>query len=93
MNLNSNVQSLYEFIKHMIDSLKDEILKTNQEGFEMEIQEKKNITIIIEKMINMIVKLNKLSKDENLNPIEHVLEKDLEIIENFVQKYKNKEIN
>jgi hypothetical protein len=90
MNLNSNVEALYEFIKHMIDSLKYEILQTTQEGFDIEMKDKKNITIIIEKMINMIVKLNKLSKDENLNPTEYLLENDLEIIENFLKKYKNK---
>jgi hypothetical protein len=49
---------------------------------------KKNITDTLNKLVTLIIQLNKLGKDETLNSDQKISNEDKEIIEMFIRKYK-----
>lgn len=51
---------------------------------------KKNMTNIFEKLVSLVMQLNRLSKDEQLHLSDTLPEEDMKIIERFMEKYAKK---
>jgi hypothetical protein len=53
-----------------------------------ELKLKKNITSIVSRLVNILLQLNKLSKEEQVHLSNILPDGDLEIIERFIEKYR-----
>ena len=51
---------------------------------------KKNMTNIFEKLVSLVMQLNRLSKDEQMHISDVLPEEDMKIIERFMEKYSRK---
>lgn len=87
-NLKITLPKLYNFITKLADTLEDELDDINNKGSNDTINTKKGITEALNKLVHLIIRLNKLSKDESLNEKVIMSEEDIEIINNFLTKYK-----
>ncbi|MFU7503214.1 hypothetical protein [Candidatus Tisiphia endosymbiont of Melanophora roralis] len=81
------ITTLYSFIARIVSLLEDELDELGSKKSKGEIIIKKNITETLNKLVNLIIQLNKLSKDENLNENTIVKEEDEAIISEFLSKY------
>lgn len=52
---------------------------------------KKNITNIFQKLVSLVIQLNRLSKDEQMHISDVLPEEDIKIIERFLQKHSKKQ--
>ncbi|WP_341748937.1 hypothetical protein [Candidatus Tisiphia endosymbiont of Sialis lutaria] len=84
---NDTITTLYGFIAKIVSLLEDEINELESKKSKGEIVVKKNITETLNKLVNLIIQLNKLSKDEYLNENTIMKEEDKEIIAEFLSKY------
>ncbi|HJD57211.1 MAG: hypothetical protein LF885_07090 [Rickettsia endosymbiont of Culicoides impunctatus] len=84
---NDTITTLYGFIAKIVSLLEDEIDELESKKSKGEIVVKKNITETLNKLVNLIIQLNKLSKDEYLNENTIMKEEDKEIIAEFLSKY------
>ncbi len=87
--MKNTVDKLYGFIAKLVIMLEEELddlksLKSKSAG-----NVKKNITDTLNKLVNLIIQLNKLSKDELMNKCNISIEEDKEIIERFLQRFKD----
>jgi len=69
--------------------LEDDLNKNDFGDIDQSSSVKKNITSLMQKLVALVLQLNKLSKDESLYAEETLLSEDLKIIERFIQKYKS----
>lgn len=84
---NDTITTLYGFIAKIVSLLEDEIDELESKKSKGEIVVKKNITETLNKLVNLIIQLNKLSKDDYLNENTIMKEEDKEIIAEFLSKY------
>ncbi|MCC8483941.1 MAG: hypothetical protein LN561_05300 [Rickettsia endosymbiont of Labidopullus appendiculatus] len=84
---NDTITTLYGFIAKIVSLLEDEIDELESKKSKGEIVVKKNITETLNKLVNLIIQLNKLSKDEYLNENTIMKEENKEIIAEFLSKY------
>jgi hypothetical protein len=87
--MKSTINKLYSFIAKLVLLLEEELdeLKTNKSKSAINV--KKNITDTLNKLVNLIVQLNKLNKDEIANSHVDMTLEDKAIIERFITGYKN----
>jgi hypothetical protein len=86
--MKDTVNKLYQFIARLVLMLEDEL---DEVGSSKDaIASQKNITDILGKLVTLIVRLNKLSKDESLNSEIVMPEEDQQIIARFLEKYNTK---
>jgi hypothetical protein len=83
------VSQLHGFISKMMLLLEDDLNKNDFGDIDQSSSVKKNITSLMQKLVALVLQLNKLSKDESLYAEETLLSEDLKIIERFIQKYKS----
>ncbi|WP_253307654.1 MULTISPECIES: hypothetical protein [unclassified Rickettsia] len=82
------IDSLYNFIAKLIILLEDELTVLTLQRNENNIVATKNIAETLNKLVNLIAQLNKLS---NLTPTStEIGEKDKIIIDNFLKNYQTK---
>jgi hypothetical protein len=87
--MKKNIESLYEFISKMIILFERELDITSQSP-DSNPKAKKYLTEMLNKLVSIILQLNKLSK-ESLDADNFLPEEDQKIIEHFLSKYqKNK---
>jgi hypothetical protein len=82
----NTITTLYSFIARIVSLLEDELDDLGSKKSKGEIIIKKNITETLNKLVNLIIQLNKLSKDEDLNE-NTMKEEDEAIISEFLSKY------
>jgi hypothetical protein len=70
------ITTLYSFIARIVSLLEDELDELGSKKSKGEIIIKKNIMETSNKLVNLIIQLNKLSKDEDLNENTIVKEED-----------------
>lgn len=76
---------VYSFIARIVSLLEDELDELGSKKSKGEIIIKKNITETLNKLVNLIIQLNKLSKNEDVNENTIVKEEDEAIISEFLQ--------
>ncbi len=83
----NTITILYSFIARIISLLEEELDELGSKKSSGEIIIKKNITETLNKLVTLIIQLNKLSKDEYLNESKIMKEEDQLIISEFLRKY------
>lgn len=81
------VDKLYSFIAKLVSMLEDELDELKISKSKSAINIKKNITDTLNKLVHLIIQLNKLSKDEAMNNNVDMTQEDKDIIERFIQRY------
>ena len=87
--MKGTVHKLYGFIVKLVTLLEEELDELRSSKSKSAINVKRNITDTLNKLVNLIIQLNKLSKDEVISPNSSVASEDKEIIDRFVRRYKN----
>jgi len=80
------VNKLYGFIAKLISLLEDELNEIELNKSKNALNIKKNITDTLNKLVVLIIQLNKLSKDE-IEEAYTINKEDQDIIKRFVDKY------
>lgn len=80
------VNKLYGFIVKLISLLEDELNEIELHKSKNALNIKKNITDTLNKLVVLIIQLNKLSKDE-IEEAYTINKEDQDIIKRFVDKY------
>lgn len=88
IEIKATVGQLYSFISKMMRLVEEEL---NDDVPIKDLDNYKNITQIFERLVSLIVQLNKLSKEEQWHMQETLPEEDLAIIERFIEKYAKQE--
>lgn len=86
--MKSTVNKLYEFIAKLVLMLEDELDELKSSRSKSAVNVKKNITDTLNKLVTLIIQLNKLSKDSYAHSEESMQVEDQEIINRFLKKYK-----
>ena len=86
--MKATVNKLYGFIAKLVLLLEEELDELKSSRSKSAVNVKKNITDTLNKLVTLIIQLNKLSKDEALNSNQKISYEDKEIIERFIRKYK-----
>lgn len=80
------VNKLYGFIVKLVSLLEDELNEIELHKSKNALNIKKNITDTLNKLVVLIIQLNKLSKDE-IEEAYTINKQDQDIIKRFVDKY------
>lgn len=82
------VNKLYGFIAKLVVLLEEELddLRSNKSKSALNV--KKNITDTLNKLVTLIIQLNKLNQDVVMSSDQEMTLEDQEIIERFLSKYK-----
>ena len=80
------VNKLYGFIVKLVSLLEDELNEIELHKSKNALNIKKNITDTLNKLVVLIIQLNKLSKDE-IEEAYTINKEDQAIIKRFVEKY------
>jgi hypothetical protein len=89
--LQPTVSKLYSFIAKLVLMLEDELDELRLNKSKSALTVKKNITDTLNKLVTLIIQLNKVSKEESLNVKTIMPAADQEIIEYFLSKYSKKD--
>ena len=87
--MKSTVDKLYSFIAKLVFLLEEELDELRSSKSKSAVNVKKNITDTLNKLVNLIIQLNKLSKDEVMNKNSVSAIEDKEIIQRFMERYTN----
>ena len=82
------VNKLYGFIAKLVILLEEELDDLRSSKSKSALNIKKNITDTLNKLVTLIIQLNKLSQDEMMRSNQAMPLEDQEIIERFLSKYK-----
>ncbi len=83
------VDKLYGFIAKLVFSLEEELDELKASKSKSAVNVKKNITDTLNKLVTLIIRLNKLSKYEVIYSKKVMPLEDKKIIEQFLNKYKS----
>ena len=86
--MKETVNKLYSFIAKLVLMLEDELDELKSSKSKSAINVKRNITDTRNKLVNLIIQLNKLSRDEAMNTNVDMTKEDKDIIERFIHRYK-----
>ncbi|MCF8494198.1 MAG: hypothetical protein K9G65_02240 [Rickettsiaceae bacterium] len=86
--MKETVNKLYSFIAKLVLMLEDELDELKSSKSKSAINVKRNITDTLNKLVNLIIQLNKLSRDEAMNTNVDMIKEDKDIIERFIHRYK-----
>lgn len=85
--MKSTVNKLYEFIAKLVVLLEEELDELRSSRSKSAVTVKKNITDTLNKLVTLIIQLNKLSKDASMYSEKIMPMEDQEIINRFLSKY------
>ncbi|WP_341764241.1 hypothetical protein [Candidatus Tisiphia endosymbiont of Beris chalybata] len=84
---NDTITRVYSFIAKIVSLLEVELEELEVKKCKDALTVKKNITETLNKLVNLIIQLNKLSKDGYLQEETSMKEDDELIIEQYLRKY------
>lgn len=87
--LKSTIARLYSFIAKLITLLEEELDELNLGKIRNSSGAKKNIADTLNRLVVLIIQLNKLSKEDTGNEKNAMPAEDQEIIARFIEKYIN----
>ena len=90
IEVKNTVSKLYSFISKMMILVEQDLDDPNVMDGDDACVTKKNMTNIFEKLVSLVMQLNRLSKDEQMHLSDALPEEDMQIIERFMEKYKNR---
>lgn len=86
-DITGTLNNLYNFITKLIILLEDELVRITLNKNENNIADTKNIAETLNKLVNLIIQLNKLPSSQITFEPTKIDEKDKIIIENFLKNY------
>ena len=87
--MKQTIDKLYNFIAKLLLMLEEELDELHNKKSKTAANVRKNITDSLNKLVNLIIQLNKLSKDDTLLEKHDISSEDQEIIERFISRYNN----
>ena len=90
IEVKNTASKLYSFISKMMILVEQDLDDPNVMDGDEACVTKKNMTNIFEKLVSLVMQLNRLSKDEQMHLSDALPEEDMQIIERFMEKYKNR---
>lgn len=84
------INKLYSFTAKLVLMLDEELDELKVSKSKSAVNVKKNITDTLNKLVHLIIQLNKLSKDEAMNNNVDMTQQDKDIIERFIHRYNTK---
>ncbi|AAY61323.1 hypothetical protein RFEPED_0382 [Rickettsia felis str. Pedreira] len=91
-DISDTLNNLYDLIARLIILLEDELVRITLHKNENNIIDTKNVTETLNKLVNLIVQLNKLSNSRISSENSKIDEKDKMIIDNFLENYNLKNL-
>ncbi|MCX4083506.1 hypothetical protein N7281_01145 [Rickettsia hoogstraalii] len=91
-DISDTLNNLYDLIARIIILLEDELVRITLHKNENNIIDTKNLTETLNKLVNLIVQLNKLSNSRTSSENSKIDEKDEMIIDNFLENYNLKNL-
>ncbi|MEM6338757.1 MAG: hypothetical protein AAF673_02375 [Pseudomonadota bacterium] len=86
--MKTTINKIYEFITKLVILLEDELEELKVGSAKNTISTQKNITDILNKLVNLISQLNKVAKEKQLEVEVGFDESDREILNKFIEKIK-----
>ena len=84
--MKKTINKLYEFIAKLVLLLENELNELEVSKAKNSSKIKKNITEALNRLVTLIIQLNKLSKEE-VNKSYEMNQEDKDIIKRFIEKY------
>jgi hypothetical protein len=84
----TTINKIYEFITKLVVLLEDELEELRNGSAKNTIATQKNITDILNKLVNLISQLNKVAKEKQLEVDMRFDKSDKEILNKFIEKIK-----
>ncbi len=84
--MKKTVNKIYEFITKLVILLEDELDQLKNGNAKNTIATQKNIADILNKLVNLISQLNKVSKEKRKTEASNFSESDKEILNKFIAK-------
>ena len=86
--MKTTINKIYEFITKLVILLEDELEELKVGSAKNTISTQKNITDILNKLVNLISQLNKVAKEKQLEVEVGFDESDRKILNKFIDKIK-----
>ena len=86
--MKTTINKIYEFITKLVILLENELEELKVGSTKNTISTQKNITDILNKLVNLISQLNKVAKEKQLEVEIGFDESDKEILNKFIEKIK-----
>lgn len=86
--MKTTINKIYEFITKLVLLLEEELEELRKGNAKNTIATQKNITDILNKLVNLISQLNKVTKEKQLEVDMKFDKSDKEIINKFIEKIK-----
>lgn len=86
--MKTTINKIYEFITKLVVLLEEELEELKNGNAKNTIATQKNITDILNKLVNLISQLNKVTKEKQLEVDMKFDKSDKEIINKFIEKIK-----
>lgn len=86
--MKTTINKIYEFITKLVVLLEDELEELRNGSAKNTIATQKNITDILNKLVNLISQLNKVAKEKRLEVDMKFDKSDKEILNKFIEKIK-----
>ncbi len=86
--MKTTINKIYEFITKLVILLENELEELKVGSTKNTISTQKNITDILNKLVNLISQLNKVAKEKQLEVEVGFDESDKEILNKFIEKIK-----
>lgn len=86
--MKTTINKIYEFITKLVILLEEELEELRNGNAKNTIATQKNITDILNKLVNLISQLNKVAKEKRLEVEMKFDKSDKEIINEFIEKIK-----
>ena len=86
--MKTTINKIYEFITKLVVLLEDELEELRNGSAKNTIATQKNITDILNKLVNLISQINKVAKEKQLEVDMRFDKSDKEILNKFIEKIK-----
>lgn len=87
--MKNTINRLHELISQLITLLEGDIDELQFSTLKNSINIKRNIADMLNKLVSLIIQLNRLDSDSSINGVKQIIQEDKEIIRRFIDRYKN----
>ena len=89
--MKQTLDKLYGFIARLVLMLDEELDELRNKKNKKVLNQQKNITDILNKLVKIIIQLNKISPEDFVQEKYDIASEDLKIISRFIGKYNNED--
>lgn len=89
--MKETLDKLYDFIARLVLMLDEELEEVRSKKNKTVLNQQKNITDILNKLVKIIIQLNKITPEDFMQETYDIASEDLKIISRFVGKYNNED--